>query len=400
MLIFLILVFSYSIGSTLPQYIVSTIILFLFLVKIIKARGDVPNIFKEFIDFFPIFMILAWLYGVLVGISNGVNLKFVFSNFAGMSLYFIYYFIVVFKLNVFHLYKVIFAAAIVNIMYVLFNVFNATSSGFSMEGMSLRYYYSTGVMVIAPIISLGFARIIFTKKNFKSLPDFNLSSKALLFISIYSLAIATFSKGFFAVFIFILSIYLLIYLFHLILTGKTRKASFYFWIGVLVVTSVAVSLLPIIEVLSFQYSSLQSGNAVRSMQGRELSDDFSLFGSGLGAGLASGYSRDPGLYGFELSYHNLIHKLGVVSLIPLYIYIHTLVMSVYRLAKRRSVFLSSIAFGLVTFVIPSYGNPMLFSPTFVVLHCLSLFFLSTRANSYYIKISQNITLLRSANVQK
>jgi hypothetical protein len=384
-LIFLILVFNYSIGSTLPQYFVSAIILFIFLIKVIKDSIKVHNVFKEFIDFFPAFMILTWLYGVIVGITNDVSFKFVFSNFAGMSLYFIYYFIVIYKLNVFHLYKVIFAAAIVNIAYILFNVINVGFVERSIDVMGHRYYYSPGVMVIAPIISLGFARICFSKKYFEMLPSFNFSSKVLLFISIYSLAIATFSKGFFAAFIFILLIYLLLSLFHLTLKGIISKVSLYFWFGLLVVISVAVFLSPIIEIISFQYSSSESSNAVRSIQAKLLSDEYSLFGSGLGSGLTSGHARDQFLYGFELSYHNLIHKLGIFSLIPFYIYVHTLIMSIYRLAIRRSIFLSSIAFGLIIFVIPSYGNPMLFSPVFVTLHCLSLFFLSNRANLQYQK---------------
>jgi len=384
-LIFLILVFNYSIGSTLPQYFVSAIILFLFLIKVIKNSFKVHNLFKEFIDFFPAFMIFTWLYGVIVGITNDVSFKFVFSNFAGMSLYFIYYFIVIYKINVFHLYKVIFAAAIVNITYILFNVINAAPVERTIAEMSFRYYYSAGVMVIAPIISLGFARIFFGKKYFKTLPSFNFSSKVLLFISVYSLAIATFSKGFFAAFIFILLIYLLISLFHLTLKGGMSEVSLYFWLGLLVVVSIVVFLFPIIELISFQYSSSQTGNATRSIQAKLLSDEYSLFGSGLGSGLTSGYARDQFLYGFELSYHNLIHKLGIFSLIPLYIYVHTLIMSIYRLVIRRSIFLSSIAFGLIIFVIPSYGNPMLFSPTFVTLHCLSLFFLSNRANLQYQK---------------
>ena len=61
-----------------------------------------------------------------------------------------------------------------------------------------------------------------------------------------------------------------------------------------------------------------------------------LFGQWLGATLNSGYSRDIGGlgYGFELTYENLIHKLGVVSVFPIFIY--NIIFTAFFIIKTKS----------------------------------------------------------------
>jgi hypothetical protein len=132
------------------------------------------------------------------------------------------------------------------------------------------------------------------------------------------------------------------------------------------------------DYLVFNISDNQPGNRERSMQSDYLFSEFSVFGKGLGAALDSGYSRDYYAYGFELSFHNAFHKFGLVFLLALFWYFWTLAQSLYLIFISKSSLelrIGSFVFGAMLYLIPSYGNPLLFSPTAVLLHVLSLYLL-------------------------
>ena len=106
-----------------------------------------------------------------------------------------------------------------------------------------------------------------------------------------------------------------------------------------------------------------------------LISEFSLIGQGLGAELDSNYSRNDLGYGFELSYLSIIHKLGLVGVLICLIYLICLAIPLFHMIFRRENYFSWLAVGGMLFVIPSYGNPMIFGPIIVTLHCCSLYFI-------------------------
>ena len=112
------------------------------------------------------------------------------------------------------------------------------------------------------------------------------------------------------------------------------------------------------------------GNQIRYEQFRQLVSDWRFFGRGLGAPISSGYAR-PGefKYGFELSYINLIHKLGVVALA----YFGFILYSIYKVAfSSISPQEKYVAFSCLCYLVPSLGNPILFAAQLVLLHVLAL----------------------------
>ena len=96
--------------------------------------------------------------------------------------------------------------------------------------------------------------------------------------------------------------------------------------------------------LLYTFSSEESSNNIRTEQASFLIREFSLFGSGLGSSLESGYSRDSTGYGFELTYLNIIHKLGVFSMALFLYYLSTIILIVYRILHRKYLISSYFCF--------------------------------------------------------
>ena len=130
------------------------------------------------------------------------------------------------------------------------------------------------------------------------------------------------------------------------------------------------------DVISISFSLEDRSNSVRSEMSRMLIDEFSFAGAGFGNGLDSQYIRDINGYSFELSYHSLIFKLGLFSFPLIAVYIFLLSKSCFLvLASEKIDYRSSAALGCSLCLVPAYGNPVLFSPTFVLLQVIGIVFL-------------------------
>ncbi|MES2558823.1 MAG: hypothetical protein V4590_03730 [Bacteroidota bacterium] len=107
-----------------------------------------------------------------------------------------------------------------------------------------------------------------------------------------------------------------------------------------------------------------------------LLNDLKFFGNGLGAEIMNFTRSDDKPYGFELVYFNIIHKFGVFALLIIFSYFYT----IYKCAKmffnplidKR---IAAAALGCMGYLFPSFGNPLLFSPQSVILHCVALYFI-------------------------
>jgi hypothetical protein len=118
------------------------------------------------------------------------------------------------------------------------------------------------------------------------------------------------------------------------------------------------------------FGAQRLGNVERYAQARELLNDLEFFGRGLGAPISSGFSRSASYpYGFELSYLNVVHKLGALSTI----YLGFLLFTVYRIVRSPvPIQERSAALGLLGYLFPAIGNPILFAVQAVFLHALAL----------------------------
>ena len=114
----------------------------------------------------------------------------------------------------------------------------------------------------------------------------------------------------------------------------------------------------------------------RSIQGQKLAEEFTLLGKGLGATLESGYSRDILGYGFELSFHNLIHKFGALSSLLFLNFGFPVIISLQNLFNNKKILVSSSVMGLMLYLISSFGNPLIFAPISSLFNVIALYLIT------------------------
>lgn len=367
--IFLLLVSNFMVlRDTLASYSIAAV-LFAFVVFYSLIGGKLYS-YVFWFDLIPAFFIIAWIYGVYLGVFLGNNLNYVFTNFAGMSLYAIYFVIVSCKIDPKRLVSVIFWAGIINAIYS----YAFTFLLLLVEGRSyletLRLYYSPALSVIGPFLALSLLLSGITSSPMRGLRSKNIFLFLFLFVPY---TILPFSKGYFLATVALIALTLFVVFFRLVQKLKISVTGFLFvTIAVTIASALAINFM---EELLFTFSVSESSNSVRAEQAPMLISEFTLIGQGLGAELDSNYSRNDLGYGFELSYLSIIHKLGLIGVLICLIYIVCLVIPLFYILFRKENYYSWLAIGGMLFVIPSYGNPMIFGPIIVTLHCCALYFI-------------------------
>ena len=371
LLSFLLLISSYSINTTVYSYLIFVLMIPLLFRSLLQRKQQILAY-----DIIPLAFLFSWLYGVSNGIYNEVNLINVFSNFAGITLFSLYYAFCIFNIKKESIVKIILYAGFVNCIYAISNIYFIIDMNFDgFEINSFRMYYSNGMLVVLPFLSLILYRLSFNKKADNSFLSGTISLSILSLTGIFSLLIMV-SKGFALALAFLLCAFTLVILYRLLIKLRFK------WAG-LAIATISASILGIsgylfFDIIAFNLSSNQSGNSIRAEQSTYLIDDFTLLGSGFGSSLSSGYSRDIRGYGFELSFHNLIHKIGIFSGMIFFVYIFMISKSVWIMTTRpRHIDAENafIAFGCLLSLVPSYGNPILFSPVSAFLQVIALFLL-------------------------
>jgi hypothetical protein len=189
----------------------------------------------------------------------------------------------------------------------------------------------------------------------------------LIFFFSFALIVPSASKGLLLVYLLIVVLFLIT---CLIESNPKKIILFIITMTVLVLIFVKFS-----NVLEYSYSNSDESNSIRSEQAEFLLNEITFTGSGLGSTLVSGYARDDTGFGFELSYINLIQKIGVLSMPVLLLYILTLYHGVKMFISKKNRIDGAFTIGIMGYLIPSIGNPTLFAPSLVLLHCILLVFL-------------------------
>ncbi|ELE8120095.1 hypothetical protein RB980_002717 [Vibrio fluvialis] len=387
LMVFSVLIFTLGLTDTKFQYI---IILFslptIFIFGLIKEKTQSVSFkLNQWIDILPALIFIVWLYGLILGLFNNNEPENVLRNFFGMSLYIVYYVFVIFSVSKKALFKTIFLSSVINIFYsLIYFISYWFLDGLSNQnidyqgGMSAIYrsYYSIGLLIHLPLISL-ILLYIFSDKKTCTLPFLKrrFTQITLLILLVFSLVVTTASKGFFLALVILGFLLSLILSLRAVFSIKSHSGAVLFLITLLISIPVIISSTDLGDSISYSFSSSESSNSVRNIQREKILDEISVFGSGLGATLRSGYKRDDSGYGFEVTYENLFHKLGVLSLVVMFIFILTCWMSSINIFKGKSLEYSVLSLGLMMYLIPSAGNPMLFSPIGVLMHCMAMYFL-------------------------
>src|SRR5690606_12706420 len=129
------------------------------------------------------------------------------------------------------------------------------------------------------------------------------------------------------------------------------------------------------NILTAMFSTNDEANIDRYEQLYFLLNDLTFWGKGSGA-VISGYSRNVDKpYGFELSYLNLVHKVGVMAIFVILAYASLIIRSFSQIAANYNTKYAIAALGAMTYLFIAIGNPLLFAPQSVLLHCCALYFL-------------------------
>jgi hypothetical protein len=326
-------------------------------------------------------IIYSWVYGFLLGLVNGVPIKFASRNFFGLIMYIFFPILLLIRPTLKSLFVAVILGGGIQIFYGLVATYKRLLDPtlFIVENSlsEVRSMYSTGFVVIFPLFVSSLAYFL-VHKNIYSIPVgsvvINLTKKIyFLGITLFALVVPAMSKGMILSTI-LLAFFVEIVSLHHFLRRKVIKKACLIFSAVLIVLGTYL-VINFGDIIFHTFSSDEVSNSIRNEQYKYLVNEFSLLGSGLGAALHSGYSRDETGYGFELTYINIIHKLGICSFFLLCSYVLTLFVAFIRIWRCQLVFESIFVVGLMGYLVVGSGNPLLLSSVCVVLHCIGMYIL-------------------------
>jgi hypothetical protein len=338
---------------------------------------------KDWAIIFPALLFLIWIYGVLVGFYNGNPLINIIRNFAGMAVYLSFYLFLFSKLSKREILQLLIWGAIANLgiaMYygILFwsqnSILTALSEIVLNQGVE-RTYYSAGIATLLVPVSIyvfsrwpgsGISNMADGDEPIDMIPSF-----WMVFLSILAIVFLTFSKGFIAAIAIVFVIAAGSALLQFLIWRSDPKNVSY--LGLVLVAFIAFFFSVYWDLVMFMFSGAEVSNSMRDEQRLYLLNEVTWLGRGMGAVLQSGYTRDALGYGFELNFENLVHKIGIFSSFVFLSYLLVFYRAFINIWKKQEVVYSAAALGAMLYIVPSYGNPGLFSPLAVVLHCTALY---------------------------
>lgn len=340
---------------------------------------------KNKYEFIPLFFTLSYIYGVGLGLLNGNPTSDVFSNFAGLFLFFFLYYFSISKLtfetvlSITKVIAIIFVAEI--IVFLLIGLFlgetnsRLIASRYMIKGLSTdagdnysRYFITNSSWVFI-LIFLLFDYAITGKREYimrmRILPRIKSPivmftiSFILLNTLLYLVLIKSGSKGFLLACIINFSVILISFFLRRRNIYNKLLAS----IIIIIFLMANNNFQSILNMFTDIFSADASGNSVRLAQIDLIRERLTIFGNGLGANFES---DDKRTYGLELTYMNLIDKLGLIGFLIGIIYFSIFLKFASFLIFTKQKFIGLLGLGLTSFIWPSIGNPMLLSVSYVI----------------------------------
>ncbi len=353
-------------GNSVNFYFLYLVMLFIISTHYLFSKA--VKIRHKKIDNIYIALIFTWGYGLLMGFINGNASNLIIGNFAGMSIYTFYYIILRSKISKEDLFKMLLNMGHISLVILIISL--SISKNLSRVGetrlvfSSLQYFSLMLLPIYLFSISINqkinFVNIFHVKKT--------LTKLIIILLIVFSI-IASLSKG------FILAVILIFVFFGIIQISSLKIYN------VIVLTSLIIILVFLfkgsssIDLAKNVFTREDISNRSRYMQTTALMKEFSIIGNGLGSGLKSGYYRDEVLiYAYEVTYQNILHKFGIISVVIFFSYYVVLHLTSKYIKKRRDVMYSAMAFGcIIGFMAVGIGNPVLFAPSSVLLHVFALY---------------------------
>ena len=376
---------SVSIIDLTFQYIIFLIFISYFIAKFGSIwSGPWP---KTLLFYLPFFAYLTWPYALAIAIGSSIPFAAYSRNFAGLWFYLLFYPVMTLLpsttdfIKLFRKVSLIYSGIVPVSIILQLNTFSQLNDFFAFENFqeeglaAFRLYYSIGLAVLFVPIAfilfghcLGLQNRLFFRHSFWGAGNL---IDGLSLILLILLIIASGSKGFYISFLILVSFVLILVLVRAV---KQRKITFTGMILIILISSLFIGthkkvFSSVITLLNIEFNE----DFPRVIQARELVADYSFWGKGLGASLSSGYSRDAIGYGFELSFHNLVHKLGVMSSFVFFVIAIPFVKSIRKILSGKDLPEAVLSFSLMLYIFPSIGNPTLIAPEYVTFNVIAYY---------------------------
>ena len=327
-------------------------------------------------DYLIVGFIFVHIYGVLLALYFGNNPTYIIRNFAGIVLYLTYFIISSLRLSFNTLIKLVRNGILVYLslffMRIIFDLsfldkLLVLDVGSASSGQSRIF---SGFFAVFAIF-IGTSLYYFEQKK---------QTRFALFmaISIYLFIFLAASKGFALILIFLSVLYVFM---NIKAARKRYKLVFiflFFYFSYNILEYAGYS-----NIVTNIFAEEDTSNIVRYEQVGILLSELNIFGHGVGATFSSYIRNDEFPYAIEIVYLNLFHKFGIFGFIYIYGIIYTFykLSKVYQSEKDRRVVLELM--GLMGYSIAALGNPSLFAPSFVVIHCIVLYYLRYHSKPWF-----------------
>jgi hypothetical protein len=341
----------------------------------IFLKGKWPKF--NFVDIFALMPLLVWFYGFLIGVLNTNNLIGIVRNFAGMTFYLVYFFMVFSGISRRRIISILVNASVIYLLLAFsFGIHSAMTRELlvlnDINGTSaVRFYYSIGLHILIPtlFIYLSLSSRVLRSNSIK------LSFVKKNNIMVFSILVVIFFSGSKGIYLSLLAIAVVMGSATICYSLKHLRINLYSFFVLLIIIILTVYFKSEIGVIAQTLLSMEfDSNHPRVIQSKKLIEDFTIIGKGLG-GVVPGYSRDILGYGFELSFHNIIHKFGIMSLFIFVSFLAPIFYSTYQIIYKTSNLYGYLPLIFMLYLLPSWGNPTIFAPVCVLLHCSSLYFM-------------------------
>ncbi|MDG1709832.1 MAG: hypothetical protein P8H05_01450 [Schleiferiaceae bacterium] len=316
--------------------------------------------------YFPALLVLGWVYGASRGtVLNNEN---VFVNNAGILIYLTYFFIERNSLNVGQLKKLLVNVFLASAIYYLLVLGPDTLLQVKISKLGVRQGgYTVSGIVTASILPLLFYNTIFSTRN-RLLIKNKYKNYFLLMTFLFIILLLVASKG-----VYLSILFTLVILFFFT-QGKTKTlisviGLFLIYLSIKWKYGIDASKFVIL-------SNSDEGNSMRYDMLAATWDELTMLGKGWGAKFQASVlaKRDISGYSSELSYQNLIHKIGLVALLFFAFYGWLFVWIIKLVNNKKDAIRGTglISLGMVTYLFTAIGNPTLFAPAYVFMTVIVL----------------------------
>lgn len=322
--------------------------------------------------------LFVWLYGFLLGFIMGNHIPYIIANFAGMVCYSIYFLFVKINLDVEKVIKMLMYAGYIVSFYSIINLY-AFFNGINLFFLTAEIDYASSGQFRVYLVQLSFVYILYgytmfyvlSKKKFYPYIKHPLLSLIICCISLFFVSASKgFTLGALFVFASVPGFYLFLQFFRGQMGGKTLL-----FIGLIPIMIFFLDYFGYTEVTSKMFDEEDVSNIERYDQMTFMINNLDIIGHGLGS-LVPGSTRSiKAPYGYELTYINLIHKFGFMSIFLFWGWAHLFFKTLHYYRKGRCEKYCIVILASMGYMLPSVGNPLLMGPCMVILNSFAFYLL-------------------------